>query len=190
MAGENALISIKNYGERRVVVTRVVHGMSVFAHNQEPEAESRTRKAFLTYKRSSGSFDMTTVFTSSQRREVFCDWLRGYMVRISNPNAMTVPVRVIVPSREFDKTAMLEGDLVYGDRVGDIIYPLELSFMGASSPINRFDDSLRSKFSLPVSEDPALTYLYPAGSQLRAGQSPDDPVSPFDENPDLRGLLR
>ena len=187
MAGENCLLSIKDYGTRRVVVTRVTHGMSVFTFNND-ESQSRHRKQFLTFKRTSGSFDLSLIFTSSQARDRLSEWFRTYLIQASDPNGVTHPVRVTIPSRQFDKTGILEGELEYGDIVGTPTYKLELKFMGSRDPLDLTNDQLRSRFVPPESADPILPRLYPSGSVLNdAAQRIES--NPFDTAVDVRGLL-
>lgn len=171
MRGANATLSIRNFGERRLVVTRIAHGMSIWNSSSD---ESRTRHSFTPSARSSGSFDVEAVFTSSEAREEFAEWLRGYMMNAASPWTNTHPARLIVPSRRIDRVGVpSSSEMAYGDRMGDILYPLSLGFAGTSDPQDRTSE-LASKFVLPESSDPSLPYLYPAGSQLRGDMGEDD----------------
>lgn len=180
MAGENCLLSIEGYGERRVKAIRVSHGISIINFGND-ESKSRRGKHFLTYRRTSGSFDLRLIFSTYDEYADLMDWLKRYVIRNQSQHRAPKPVRVIIPARNFDKIGTLEGGLTFGDKALGVTYSVDLKFMGSSDPLDLKDDKILSIFELPKdTSDPALPYLYPAGSQLTGVEVGDD-VGDFDQ---------
>ena len=175
----NCTISIANFGRARVRATRVVHGMSVVAYAGEDQ--SRAGKAFYPSKRTSGSFELTLVFSRDKGYRQVMEWLQRYQRWAGNPKTQANPCRVLIPSRDFDKIGVLESGVTFGDDVRDITHKVTLAFAGASDPID-FKNSVVSKYVRAKSKDPSLPYFYPAGSQLKGTASGWDMI--YDIDPD------
>lgn len=177
MGKANCLISIADYGAHRVKATRVTHGMSVVAYSGE--GVSRRGRAFYPSKRTSGSFELDLVFTTYGGYRKIANWLERYSRWASNPKSLATPVRVVIPSRNFDKVGVLEEGLTFGDVVAATSYTMTLAFVGSRDPMEMNGRNL-SMFRLPKNiDDPALPYLYPAGTQLKVGETGFDTI--YDE---------
>jgi len=133
---KNCIISIPSYGKTRVWVESIVHGLNIFTFGPENTQESRTRRQFVTSKRTSGSFTLDLIFTSHNSREQFLSWLEGYVRWAANPSTDSTSIRVVVPSRGFDKLGVLGGALAYGDEVGKVLYKTQLGFIGGKDPLD------------------------------------------------------
>lgn len=163
MAGENGVLSVAGYGKRRVVVNRIQHGLSAYPGGIS-EDQSRSGKAFMaSYKDTSSSVTLDLLFMSHEAQEEFVDWVRDYLVKISNPSRRMAAMEVMVPVRSFHVVGIPSGDLPYGDRVGAITYKVPLKITGARNVI--VDRKRVSTFEEAEDDDPALPYLYPAGKQ-------------------------
>jgi hypothetical protein len=174
MAGENCVISVPNFGSIKLVVIRLVFGLNIFTFGAGGEIESRTAKQFHTSHRTSGSFDITMVFNSWPRYDEAMKWFERYIQWAADPNTDASPARVVVPSRRFDRTAVLEGGLTFGDQAGKVVYLVELSFKGARDPVTNIKSSdLLAKF-VPA-EESELVRLLPA-SYGRSGRNSWDAV--------------
>lgn len=136
MAGKNCLISIPSYGKTYVMVESIVHGLNIFTFGPENSQESRTRRQFFTSRRTSGSFTLDLIFTSHNSREQFLSWLEGYARWAANPSTNSTSVRVVVPSRGFDKLGVLGGSMDYGDEVGKVLYKTRIGFIGGKDPLD------------------------------------------------------
>ena len=160
----NCTVSIAGHGKKAVRATRVVHGMSVVAYASE--GQSRARKTFYSSKRTSGSFELTLTFATHAGYTAFNEWLERYARQSANPRAVPAPVRVIIPSRNFDKVGALSGGVTYGDEIDATSYQITLSFVGSRDPLDLGVKTNLSQFQMPKSKDLALPYLYPGGKQL------------------------
>lgn len=158
----NCRLSVANYGQVAVRATRVVHGMSIVSYGGEPQ--SRNGKAFYSSKRTSGSFDLQLIFSSHRRYRQVAEWLERYGRWVANPGTDASPMRVTIPSRNFDKTAALTTGVTFGDVAIGITYTMNLAFMGSRDPLDLSSRHL-STFAVPDSDDPALPHLYPGGTQ-------------------------
>lgn len=162
MAGENCVISIPTFGKVRVKATHLIHGVNMFGIGGGEE-QSRTRKFFFTTHKTSGGFYLGVVFTSHAQHERFMEWLERYARWIADPYSPGAPARVVIPSRNFDKTAILEAGIEYGDEAGQFVYRSELRFMGSRDPVDLSTTStILSTFE--AARDRTLVRLYPSGS--------------------------
>ncbi len=193
--GKNCLISIPSYGKTYVWVESIVHGLNIFTFGPENSQESRTRRQFFTSHRTSGSFTLDLIFTSHDSREQFLSWLEGYARWAGNPSTNSTSVRVVVPSRGFDKMGVLDGALAYGDEVGKVLYQTRIGFMGGRDPLDLDTQAGLSTF-IGYQEDEnnrevdnhghTLVRLYPNGSASNslyrwdeAGTVIEDDLSPI-----------
>ena len=168
MGNANCTISIANFGAVRVKAMRATHGMSVVAYNGG--GQSRHGEAFYPSKRTSGSFELVLKFSSYEGYERVGVWLQRYMIWAGNPKALATPVRVQIPSRDFDKIGALEKGPSFGDQVAATSYEMNLGFVGARDPM-AMGGTYVSRFQRPKVKDPAAEYFYPAGTQLSGQQN-------------------
>ena len=177
----NCTISIANFGRARVRALRVVHGMSVVAYAGEDQ--SRAGNAFYPSKRTSGSFELTLVFSRDQGYREIMEWLQRYQRWAGNPKTKATACRVTIPSRHFDKIGVLESGVTFGDDVRDVTHKVTLAFAGSSDPLDfKGNQSVVSQFKKARSKDPALPYFYPGGQQLKGKSMGWDTI--YDIDPD------
>lgn len=162
MAGENGILSIKQYGRRRVVVTRISFGIEF---NNSDSNLGRNRRMFQTHHVTSGQMNVRLAFNSQGSHEDFMLWLQGYMRRVSDPDLPSHPIRFTCPVRRIDKMVVLKSGVTFGDKVAQAVYPADLTFREITDLVTLNEDN-RSVFVLPEADDPALPRFYPAGSQL------------------------
>ena len=108
------------------------------------------------------------IFTTQQAQERFQSWLEKYARWAADPNTDSAPVRVVIPSRNFDKLGVLEGRMTYGDQFGTVVYKTSLEFMGGRDPVD-IDREGINLVSLAVEGENSehdLVRLYPAGSAI------------------------
>lgn len=167
----NAVIGARGYGQRFLRVLRVSFALSITAN----ESETKEGGGFYPRRTDSSSFTLGMVFTSHQERVNFGDWIVRYGRRISAPSNPYGPMRVIIPSRWFDRTAVPTRGIQYGDRVDLISYPMTIPFRGARTPLE-LESTLVSKFQLGKkvkSQYPDVRYFYPGGKTLTGNEKPD-----------------
>lgn len=181
MAGENTILSVKGYGRQSVVLTKISFGLAM---NVSDTDMSRNGRMFKTYKVTSGTMTVDLVFNSHARHEAFMKWLQGHVRRSANPELSIQPIRILCPVRDIDKLAFLKSGITFGDKAGQASYPAQLAFSMVSDK-SMLGERDRSIFQLPESDDPALPYLYPAGSQLFGGATGRDVEREFDGVPDI-----
>lgn len=161
----NALMTASGWGTIYVKVQTIGHGISVVS------TSSTGRKARTLYitRRTSGSFGVTFICTSYDEYKALGDWIMGYGKRLATEAPSVGPVRMICPSRNFDKVAVPKG-VSFGDDAMTHTYPVSIDFIGSRDPVPLTADYV-SSFSLPADSDPSLPYYYPAGEQLSGEQT-------------------
>ena len=171
----NGYLTASGWGTIYVRAMKIDHGMSVITSGS---AYSRGGTDLYITRRTSGSFNAQFLCTSYAEYKQFGDWIREYGKRLAVDAPTVGPVRMVVPSKDFDMVAVPSGTS-FGDAVDSITYPVSIAFMGARDPVPL---STLSEFRLPAgSSDPSLPYYYPGGEQLSGGQRGKDSV--FDVPP-------
>lgn len=171
--GRNARLKTNGHGQRLVKCIGLNYGLGIIAKGDGDE--SRSRKAFYPVVTTSSSFGIVIGFSSWQEREDFNTWMTGYMEAVSTSSGLNGWMEVAVPARNFLKTAVPEGDLDFGEGVGDTAYQITLNFVGASDPLD--NEGLTNKkagisyFKPPGDKTGQGLYLSPAGRQLKGAES-------------------
>lgn len=165
MAGENCVLSASGYGTWRAKCLGFAHGLTIV---QGAPDETRNARAFYFSRRAEDRFGLTLVFSSWGDYRAFGDWIRGYGIQASTPGTPVGSMRVMVPSRGFDKVGVPSRGTVFSAEVGTIAYRMVLTFVGARETADSAPPSV-SKFM--ASTDPDSIYFYPAGKQLKAGEA-------------------
>lgn len=129
---------ISDDGWKNVHATYLNTGMSIIAD----EAKSSRGRTFHPWKRTSSSFTMEVTHPSYSEYREFNEWLVSYMDRILSGDFSLGPFRVIIPSRRFDKTVIIESGITFGRKWDDFIWRQRLEFAGASTPVDLTDDPL------------------------------------------------
>jgi len=179
----NGLLTAQGWGTLYVRIMSIGHGMSIVSSGSKSR---RGRTVYIT-RRTSGSFGVNFLCASSQEYDIFGAWIRGYGERLARSAPTVGPVRVMCPSRNFDKVAIPKG-VTFGDTSLSHIYPISIQFLGSRDPVPLTSD-FTSTFVLPNhSDDPSLPYYYPGGTQLSGDEKGIDSL--FDVPPaDLSDTL-
>lgn len=168
MAGENCTLSVAGYGASTVILERFSHGLDIIASQDS----GRQRKALYVSAVTASRFSITIALGSDPARAfLFFIWLKTYADRLANPNNGLGPMRVQVPSRNFDRMAILKTGIRVNENLEQINRRLTLGFIGARTP-DDFANPMASEFV--NTEDADARYFYPAGQQLTAADDPDD----------------
>lgn len=168
MSGENCTLSAAGFGSVNVMLASFSHGIEIVGTSDS----ARTRKAFYVSAVTSTAFSIVILCGSDKRRySLLSLWLKSYGDRVSNPNGGVGPMRVQVPSRNFDRLAIPKTGVHFGEVWNDVARTIPLSFVGARSP-GDFANPLASNFI--NSTDADGKYFYPGGEQLTAADDPED----------------
>lgn len=163
-AGYNCRITVRGFGSRLVMCTRLAYGVEVGAREDEA---ARARSLYPLY-RTSPSFSLAAVFASWRQREDFNSWAADYMARAVSRQGASGYAYVEVPTRRFSRYGVLTGPLMYGAAVGDLAYHVDLTFVGAQDPA----PGIGVSYYLPASKDRTeAPYFYPAGTQPAGAES-------------------
>lgn len=168
----NCKISAHGFGNRFISVPRIIHGISIV-----PNGEDVTRNGRVLYTKmvSSSGFTMEVQFTTHHDYTRFANWLQRYARRRTNPRMKALgPLRVQVPSVNFDKVVEVQTGITYGDSFGRFVHRMTLSFTGASDPVDVTRGFTLSHYRAPRVHDHAAQFFHPAGRQLTAGQEQGD----------------
>lgn len=157
--GLNMLLSIGGYGSRALRVIRLEHGIHVVT-SEDTAANSKTLN---TLNVTSGPFTVIVAFLTREERDSFNLWMHTYIMKVVNNEKVSGYSRVQIPARRFDKYAILKGRLVYGDHIGTLSYPAQLTFISASDPLSAIGQTKLSGVSRVVqaSRDDDAAYFYP-----------------------------
>lgn len=142
-------------------------------------AQAKTRRSFYSVVTTGSSFTIRVGFVSYEERGRFNQWMRQFMEDMVDGQAESGFMTIQVPKRKFFRTAVPNNDLVYGEAVGDLGYTLDLSYVGASDPI---DSNLTTRqaglsyFRGPQGDDSESRYFYPAGRQVSGAESLDGTI--------------
>lgn len=165
MSGTNCYLAAPSMNYVGVRATQVAYGMDVITY--AADGQSRNGSTFYPAKRADSDIDLTLIFSDRQHYIDVNRWLQRYVDRVSNPSASASPIRIILPARKFDMTAVLKSGIVFGRKVGEVTFGMTLSFSGARSPMSLKSEQV-SSFALPTSkQDASLPYFYPGGTQLK-----------------------
>lgn len=194
--GYNGTLATADFGSYRVRCIDIGQGVNIISS----EAEGSTRKVFYPVVTTSSSFGMTIAFPTYEDRERFNKWMNGFMDKMAAGRGFRATMHITVPAREFTRDAVPTGPIQYGEGIRDVGYTTNLSFVGASEPldINKSTRKVRSYFQFPKKNRGTSKFFYPMGTQLTglgelAGSiydtfnPPEDvdiPFNPFDNEDD------
>lgn len=166
----NASLSAPGYGEFRLVVTTLGHGMKVIAN----QGESRNQRTLYPYARTSGAWYVETQHGNPEERDELSRWLLTYIKRVSSPwvdNAPR-PITLTVPSRDFVKLGYPTSSIEFGDEATAFSWPMLVGFSSASDPTS---SALSASRYIPMS---GATGTNPGDSNLSSAQiAPLSPVA-------------
>jgi hypothetical protein len=163
-AGWNCRLTARGYGSRLLRCLRVAYGVEIGVQ-EDFAANART---LYPLNRTSPVFLLSAVFQSWEEREAFNRWASVYMRKVATNQPVSGYLYVEVPARRFARYGVLAGPLVYGETIGDVSFPSNLTFVGAQTPVA---DS-RTSYYRPASKDKTeAPHFYPSGSQKAGAES-------------------
>lgn len=171
--GFNCLLSVAGYGKRVVRCLSIYHGIDI----SSSQDETRDAAAFYTLNVTASNFFLGLTFLSRAERETFSRWCVGWARAVSANQPVGGYMRVQVPARRFNRSAVLQGGLVFGDAIGTVSYPLTLRFIGADDPVSAVGSASVSEdsfFQTATRDTVNAPYFYPAYYvNGRSGDAPD-----------------
>lgn len=164
MSGENALLASANYGTFVCRVTAVSYGMKIVGEQQD----ARASQTFLTSRVVEDNFILSIVFASYASFTAFGTWMQGYIAKQGGGDSTAMPMRVIVPSRNFDKIGIPTSPIPFGDDITLVTHKVKVSFVAAIDP----NPTNFAKYFPAPNDTIFAPYFYPAGTQLAANSAP------------------
>lgn len=153
----NCTISVAGYGTRSFYCTGVQYGINVVAN----QGASRNGQAFYPLKRTSGSFTLMLLFPNHRDYQNAAIWFANYATIMANGSDKLGPMRVQIPSSEFDKVAIVKSGIEFGDTMESVTYGMTLGFDGARDSLDPAS-ALISSFITPKGVDTIGRYFFPA----------------------------
>lgn len=179
----NTMLTSDGWGTLYVKAERISHGMKVISSS----SSSRFARALYVEARTSSSFSIDIVCTTEEEYAAVGAWIQGYGEKVSDPSGGSHPVRVICPSRGFDRIAV-PVRVPFGANVKEVAYRMSIPFVGARDSVPD-ESNVTSTFVLPSSEDVSLPYYYPAGTQLSGSGKGDDTLYNYVASPTGGSML-
>lgn len=164
----NGLLSASGYGDRRVAIIRVGYGITIDGSTDT----ARNYEAFYPKRVTQEGFVVTVVLAYHERAQEFAEWMEHYAHGLAEPGSAIGPMRVLVPAMGFDLTGVPTSGVVFGDKIGKWLFPMDLSFAGVADA-SEFHNPVVSRFKSATSNDRASRYFYPAGTQQSGNQGLD-----------------
>jgi hypothetical protein len=111
-------------------------------------------------------FTITLQFVVYKEFEDFSNWLLVYGRKVSG-DLVPVAMRVQIPGRNFDKTAVPTSGMRYGLSFDTITHTTRLTFVGVEDALS-YDSPLLSRFRVARNQEEISQFFYPSGEQLDA----------------------
>lgn len=177
----NGQISGPSAGVRKIRVMTIDFGLDIIS---SADSEGRSRRAFYPIDVEGSSFQISIGFISWEEREAFNQWMNRFMVSVSEGTAKNGVLTIRCPVRNFLRTAVPQGDLVYGEGVQDVAYTTTMTFEGAYDPT---DPNLSAKkqgasYFKQAENSSVSRYFYPVGIQVSGAETADSTI--FGSTPD------
>ena len=111
-------------------VTKISYGMSM----DYTETESRARKTIYFSHRIFDNFQLTLEFPDWQAYQDAAKWFTKFCTDVTDPNNSSIhPMGILVPDPfGFQGVGIPKQGITYGDQVGELVYVLNLSFVGTT----------------------------------------------------------
>lgn len=157
---------ITDSDSRRVRCDALSYGIDVVSS----EDVGRLSRTFNPHHTDSHSFSLRIVCSTHEEFTELNTWLHDF-VKSTIQGKGTV-MRVQVPSRDFDRVGVLQGGIEFGTHVGEVTFPITLTFIGARDAVTT-TTAILSQF-VPSGTDYKEygQYFYPAGTQLSGDERP------------------
>ncbi len=168
MGSNNARLSVKGFGSRLAVVTKIDYSIESFSE----EGSAARYKAHYPLWMMDTAFTVTFAFASSHERHVFCHWVQDYMERLTTNRLNSGSMHVSVPSRKYSRWGVPVGNLLYGDSVAQSgrVYFVAINFLGAREQIKAKDSSEYKSSRVQAS----VTDRFTPGGNQRGGKTFDN----------------
>lgn len=171
MKGINAIMYADNYGGHYVVANALDYGITIIGQADE----ARQNRAFYVRKVIDDMFSIEVVFTKYAEYKEFSDWLLHYGLAAAGDSTAYPPMRVLVPSQEFDKFGIPQTGITFGDDPRLNAWHMVIEFQGTRDPTS-FNTNAYSTFVQASADLVHAQYYYPAGTQLTgSAKGQDDP---------------
>jgi hypothetical protein len=174
--GLNCVLSYLRNGTKRQYRIRVgtlSHGV-VMVYTEDA---ARTNRAFYPHRTAMDQFSIIVLLKNWDERYDFTKWLANYAQYAINPDIATDTypwMTVSIPSREFSQPGMPLQGYEWGAHTGQMMFQPQIVFEATTSPGQKGrpdTSSVINKWSA-FSQDPAIKYFYPFGTQLSGLQGP------------------
>lgn len=157
--GFNGKIVHATLGTLYVMVERITRNVSI---NTAQDSASQAKTMYPLWV-SQGGTVLHLVHRSHAERDKVNRWVERFQERSSSAMLDHNYVDVSVPNRRFQRRAMIQGTLIWGEDVSDVLLRTSLTLVGAADPVQRYTDRSRVKLS---TTDYVSTYFYPSGNQV------------------------
>lgn len=173
--GFNGKISHATLGSIYICAGAIRRSVSI---NTREDAASQAKTLYPLYV-SQGAVSVTLLHRSHAARDKINDWIKRFMDLSSTAQLEHNYLDIIVPNRRFSRRAVIQGDLMYGETMGDGMLTTTLSLVGAKDPVQRWSERSRMRNATAGAE--VSLYFYPAGIQVGWGVEEvyDAPLPPF-----------
>lgn len=153
----------------RVRVDSIGHGVTMVAD----ESSARNSRAYYPHRVAPSRFYLRVLLKGYAERRAFSNWMQGYADHVMNPGLAVgkkfPDMRVMVPSRNFDREGVPLTGFEWGDAIGAILWTPTIVFETTGEPQDT-DSWTTSRFVSAA--DPDLKYFWPAGTQLGGNAVP------------------
>jgi hypothetical protein len=153
----------------RLRVDLVRHGIEMVAD----ESTARNQRAYYPHRMTPSRFALRVLLKGYAERKAFADYMLGYADYVMNPGlpggTKFPDMRVLVPSRRFDREGVPLSGFDRGDNVGSMLWTPTVVFETTREPQDT-EEWATSRFV--NAKDPDLKYFWPDGTQLGGNAVP------------------
>jgi hypothetical protein len=157
----NCWLTVPSYGTHRVRCNRVEHGMKV---EGRPES-AKSYRVWYPVRATRGGVALSLYFPNYSLYNAFQEWMERYGRRLSATNNQVGPMRIVIPSMSFDRTAIPVSGMEYGDSVGTTVHRCVIQF-DSSGDAGDFTNLEISRFRQARRDRDHSQYFYPGGVQV------------------------
>jgi hypothetical protein len=154
----------------RVRVDSVGHGLTMVAD----ESMARNSRAYYPHRVAPARFYLRVLLKGYSERKAFADWMQRYADYVMNPGLPGGPkfpdMRVLVPSRNFDREGVPLSGFEWGDVVGGMLWTPTVTFETTREPQDT--ETWATSTFVNAANDPDMKYFWPMGTQLGGNAVP------------------
>ncbi|WP_428957954.1 hypothetical protein [Streptomyces sp. cg35] len=153
----------------RVRVDMLGHGLTMVAD----ESMARNSRAYYPHRLAPARFYVRVLLRGYAERKAFADWMQLYAAYVMNPGLPAgtkfPDMRVLIPSRGFDREGVPLSGFEWGDTIGGMVWTPTITFETTREPQ---DTEKWSTSSFVDGNDPDMKYFWPMGTQLGGNAVP------------------